>query len=87
MGEAGEGCGLCSCKRTVSDGGGSGLSLRWVVGGGGRGLPGERVHGAKELVCDAPGLAEAAEEGTVYRGWVVPNCVLAGEEESGNRLE
>lgn len=70
---------------TVSDTGG-GLGLLRVAGGCGGGLPGERVHGTEELVCDASGLAEPAEQGAVNRGRVIPDGVLAGEEQTRDGL-
>lgn len=65
---------------------GSRLSLRRVAGGRGSGLSGKRVHGAQELVGDAPGFPEAAEQGAVNCGGVVSDGVLAGEEEAGDGL-
>jgi len=62
------------------------MSLLRVAGGCGRGLSGERVHGAQELVGDASGFAEPAEQGAVHRGGVVPDRVLPGEEEARHRL-
>lgn len=67
-------------------GAGGGRSLLRVAGGGGRGLSGEGVHGAQELVGDASGLAEPAEEGAVDRGGVIPDGVLAGEEQTRDGL-
>lgn len=74
------------CTSEATSGAGGGLRLLRVAGGCGSGLPGQRVHGAQELVGDASGLAEAAEQGTVDRGGIVPDGVLTGEEEARNRL-
>lgn len=65
---------------------GGGLSLLRVAGGRGSGLSGERVHGTQELICDASGLAEPAEQGTVDCSGVIPDGVLPGEEETRDRL-
>ena len=70
----------------VSSDGGGGLSLLRVAGCCGRGLSGKRVHGAQELIGDASGLAEPAEQGAVNRGRVVPDRVLPGEEETRHGL-
>lgn len=68
-----------------SDAGG-GLSLLRVAGGRGGGPSGKSVHGTQELVRDAAGLTEPAEQGAVNRGGVIPDGVLPGEEESRDRL-
>lgn len=70
----------------VSSDGGGGLSLLRVAGGCGRGLSGKCVHGTQELICDASGLAEPAEQGAVDCGRVVPDRVLPGEEETRHGL-
>ena len=70
----------------ISDAGG-GLGLLRVAGSCGSGLSGQRVHGTQELICNASGLAEPAEQGTVDRGRVIPDCVLPGEEETRDRLK
>lgn len=62
------------------------LRLLWVAGSCGRGLSGQRVHGTQELVGDASGLTEPAEQGAVDRGGVIPDRVLPGEEETRDRL-
>lgn len=69
----------------VSDGG-SGRSLLRIAGGCGRGLSRQRVHGSQELIGDATGLSEPAEQGAVNRGRVVSDGVLAGKEQARNRL-
>lgn len=67
--------------------GGGGLDAGGgLKGGGGRGLSGEGVHGAQELVCDASRLSQAAEQGTMHRGWVIPDSVLPSEEQTRDRL-
>lgn len=69
----------------ISDAGG-GLSLLRVAGGCGSGLPGKRVHGTEELICNASGLTEPTEQGAVDCGRVIPDGVLSREEETRNRL-
>lgn len=69
----------------ISDAGG-GLSLLRVAGGCGSGLSGKRVHGTQELICNASGLTEPAEQGAVDCGGVIPDGVLPGEEETRDRL-
>lgn len=76
---------LRSCGSGASDGGG-GLRLLRVASGGGRGLSGQRVHGAQELVGDPAGLAKAAQQGAVNGGRVVSDGVLTGEEEPRDGL-
>lgn len=70
----------------ISDGGGR-LGLLRVAGGGGRGLARERVHGAQELIRDAAGLAQPAEQGAVDCGGVISDGVLPGEEEAWDGLK
>lgn len=70
----------------ISDAGGR-LGLLRVAGSCGSGLSGQRVHGTQELICNASGLAEPAEQGTMDRSGVIPDCVLPGEEETRDRLK
>lgn len=72
--------------RSRSDAG-SGLRLLGVTGGGGRGLSGECVHCAEELICDASGFPEAAEQGAVDCSGVISDGVFAGEEQTRDGLE
>lgn len=72
--------------RTPSHTGG-GLSLRRVAGSCGSGLSGKCVHGTKELIRDASGLAQPAEEGAVDSGGVVPDGVLSGKEQTRDGLK
>lgn len=65
---------------------GGGLNLLGVAGGCGRGLSGKGVHGTQELICDASGLAQPAEQGAVDCGWVISDGVLPSKEETRNRL-
>ncbi len=69
----------------ISDAGG-GLSLLRVAGGCGSGPSGERVHGTQELIRNASGLAEPAEQGAVDCSGVIPDGVLPGKEETRDRL-
>lgn len=73
-------------RREVSLDTGGGLNLLGVAGGCGRGLSGKGVHGTQELICDASGLAQPAEQGAVDGGWVISDGVLPSKEETGNRL-
>lgn len=57
-----------------------------VAGGRGRGLARKRVHGAQELIRDAAGLAQPAQQGAVDRGGVISDGVLPGEEEAWDGL-
>lgn len=66
---------------------GGGLCLLGVAGGCGYGLPRQSVHGSQELVSDASGLPEPAEKCAVDGGGVIPDGVLAGEEQTWNRLK
>lgn len=70
---------------TMSDARG-GLSLLRVAGGCRSGLSGKRVHGTEELICDATGLAETAQQGAVDCGRVIPDGVLTSEEQTRDRL-
>lgn len=72
--------------KTVSDAGG-GLRLLRVTGSCGSGLSGQRVHGTQELICDAPGLPEPAEQGAMNCSGVIPDGVLTSEEQAGDRLK
>lgn len=72
-------------RGNISDGGGR-LGLLRVAGGCGRGLTGKRVHGAQELIRDAAGLTQPAEQGAVDCGGVISDGVLPGEEEAWDRL-
>lgn len=72
-------------KGNISDSGGR-LGLLRVAGGCGRGLTGQRVHGAQELIRDAASLAEPAEQGAMDCGGVISDGVLPGEEEARDRL-
>ena len=69
----------------MSDAGG-GLSLLRVAGSCRSGLSGKSVHGTEELICDATGLAEPAQQGTMNCGRVIPDGVLTGEEQTRDRL-
>lgn len=58
-----------------------------LLGGhSGRGLPGQGVHGPQELVGDAAGLAQPAQQRPVHRGRVVADRVLARKEQPGDGL-
>lgn len=51
-----------------------------------RGLAGQGVHGPQELVGDAAGLAQAAQQRAVHRGRVVADGVLTREEQPRDGL-
>lgn len=70
----------------ISDSGGR-LGLLGVAGGCGRGLARKRVHGAQELIRDAAGLTQPAEQGAVDCGGVISDGVLPGEEEAWDGLK
>lgn len=72
-------------REEISDAGG-GLSLLRVAGGCGSCLSGQRVHGTQELIRNASGLSEPAEQGAVDCGGVIPDGVLPREEETRDRL-
>lgn len=76
---------LQELRESISDAGG-GLSLLRVAGSRGSGLSGKCVHGTQELVCDASGLAQPAEQRAVNCSGVIPDCVLPGEEETRDGL-
>ena len=76
---------LYESVRLFLDAGGR-LGLRGVAGGRGGGLPRQGVHGPQELVCDAARLPQAAEQGAVHRGRVVPDGVLPREEQPRDGL-
>lgn len=56
------------------------------VSGGGI-LAGEGVHGPQELVGDAAGLPQSAQQRPMHRCRVIPNRVFSGKEETRNRLQ
>lgn len=62
------------------------MSLLRVTGSCGSGLPGKRVHGPQELISDASGLAQPAEQGAVDCGGVIPDRVLPREEQARDGL-